>query len=1131
MAEIAGEAARCGECGYENPPDGRFCGGCGASLMVACERCGRENPPGQRFCNGCGAELDGDGGGAPARRETPNLPGHLVERARREAAGMVGERKQVTVLFCDLESSMERSQRLDPDAWHELMDRFFRLIAGCVHRYEGTIDKFTGDGAMAIFGAPIAHEDHAQRACRAALALRDELAGLDAELRGAGRGDFPVRIGLNSGEVVVASVGERGQMEYTAHGHAVGLAQRIETAAEPGRVTISGSTARLLGGRFELAALGSWELKGHDRPVEVFELLRAPSDPAPLATEPGRLSAFAGRDRELGRLLEALEGAEAGDSHVVGVVGEPGAGKSRLLVELSRRAAERGIPRRAAHGLSHGRGVPYLPVLELFRDYFGIGDTDPVEAAREKIESVVRSLAPQLEDELPLLCDFLGVADPSRPAEELSADARQRRIFAAVKRLMHARAEASAALVLFEDLHWFDAASLAFAEELVAMGPGTRTLFIVSFRPEFEPPFAARSDYTQLPLKPLGAEAVGEIVASRAGPDPSLDGLAERLAERTDGNPLFCEEMLMTLVEEGALAGEPGAYRLARELGELRIPDTVQAVLAARIDRLSPAEKPTLQAASAIGRAFGFDLLAIAAEIEEAELDSSLRALVAAELVFERASPGEYVFKHALTADVAYASLLERDRRELHARVARGIERLHPERLDEQAALISDHHERAGDPIAAGRWAARGADWATARDLEEAVRLGRRAGALLAQPQDEEDAELVELRLGALMRAAQGAARRRLSLEEGEAVFEEPRALAERTGNTAMAVTMTMWHGSHYFFGFGDRAERALELYREAHSLARGSGDRDLELVSMVGLVAGYMGTGRAADLQATCERGLDLASGDFDLGAPLLGRSPGVNFLFFRSGSLAMQGRLGEALEAADEAVDRARRRPGEPENIGWALWSRTWAEALAGVEPGADAAESLEVGRRIGNRANEGAALGVLVAAANLRGEHAEAERQAGTALAELDYRIGFVDFDLMLGRVTALAGLGDREAVPLAEEAVRIADAGGMRFNQGRARVALLGALRRTDPARARAEGDVHLERIGELVEMEELGSLRPHAAEQRGELALLEGDEDAARTELERARDLFERSGAAGHAVRLAGRLDRVGAGSA
>jgi len=1118
----ATETIRCPGCGQENPPDGRFCGGCGASLMAACERCGRENPVGQRFCNGCGAELGDAGGPASARRAPPSLPGHLAERARREAAALVGERKQVTILFCDLESSMERSQRLDPDAWHELMDRFFRLITGCVHRYEGTIDKFTGDGAMAIFGAPIAHEDHAQRACRAALALRDELAGLDAQLRAAGRGDFPVRIGLNSGEVVVASVGERGQMEYTAHGHAVGLAQRIETTAAAGTIAVSESTARLVREQFELAELGPREFKGHDRPVAVFELRRPRPGATALASAPARLSAFAGRDRELGQLIEALERAGAGESQVVGVVGEPGVGKSRLLLELSDRARARGVPVRSAHGVSHGRGVPYLPVLELLRGHFGIDEAEPGEA-RAKIETEMRALAPDLEDELPLLLDFLGVADSGHGAEELAAEARRRRIFAAVKRLVHSRTGAGAMLLLLEDLHWFDAASLAFAEELVAVGPGTRTMVLLSFRPEFEPPFAARSDYTQLPLRPLGSAAIAEIVASRAGPDPSLDGLAERLAERTDGNPLFCEEMLAALVEGGALAGESGAYRLVRELGELRIPDTVQAVLAARIDRLAPAEKRTLQAASVIGRSFSDELLAAVAELDETALGALLRELSATELVFE-AAPGrrEHDFKHALTRDVAYASLLERDRRQLHARVARGIERLHPERLDERAALISDHHERAGDPIAAGRWAARGAEWAAPLDIGETVRLGRRAGALLADADDDE--QLLEVRLGALMRAAQGASRMRLPAGEDEAVFEEPRALAKRAGNAHVAVLATIFHGAHHLFG--GRAERALELQGEALELARQSGDRELELAALLAPASSYIGTGRPRELLETCNHGLGLAREDLDFGVSLLRRSPAVNLLWLKASALAMLGRLGDGMEVADEAVEKARARPGEPENLAWALSARAVVENLAGGDPGADAAESFEVGRRMGSRASEAYALGLVVAGANRRGDHEDAERRARTALDAFGPPVGFAEFDLLLGRATALAGLGEPESVPVAEEAVRIGRGGGMRVNEGRALLALLGALRACDPERARAGSEPALRRVEELASGGGLGLLPPHVAEQRGELALLRGDEPAGRQELERAGRQFEQIGAGGHARRIAARLDQL-----
>jgi class 3 adenylate cyclase len=576
-------------------------------------------------------------------------PKHLAEKILASKSALEGERKQVTVLFADVKGSMELAEQLDPEAWHGIMDRFFQLLADGVHRFEGTVNQFTGDGIMALFGAPIAHEDHAQRACYAALHLQQELRPYADEVRLQHGLGFSVRMGLNSGEVVVGKIGDDLRMDYTAHGHTVGLAARMEQMADPGKALLTGHTAKLLSGYFQVRDLGEIRIKGLSELLHVFELEGVGRMRTRLDVSHARgFSKFVGRQSEMAALEAALERALAGNSQVVGVVADPGTGKSRLCFEFAERCRGREIKVYEGHGVAHGKAVPWFPVLAFVRGYFGITEQDRPEAARDKIAGRMLLLDETLGEGLALMFDFLGVPDPERPVPPMGPEARERQLFDVVRRLARARSAREPAVFLFEDLHWFDRASEAFLENLVEAAPGNRSLLLLNFRPEYHAGWMQRSYYQQLPLLPLGPEATRELFADLLGMDASLRPLIERVQERTGGNPFFIEEIVQSLVETGVVAGARGAYRLLTPAAGVGLPASVQSVLAARIDRLPEREKQVLQAASVIGKKFSESILRRVADLGDGELPAALHALTSAEFLYEEAlyPEAEYAFKH-----------------------------------------------------------------------------------------------------------------------------------------------------------------------------------------------------------------------------------------------------------------------------------------------------------------------------------------------------------------------------------------------------------------------------------------------------------------------------------------------------
>jgi class 3 adenylate cyclase/tetratricopeptide (TPR) repeat protein len=733
----------------------------------------------------------------PAQGRAPlaYTPAHLSEKILTSRSALEGERKQVTVLFADLKGSMELLADRDPEEAGQLLDPVLTLMMDAVHRYEGTVNQVMGDGIMALFGAPIAHEDHAVRAGYAALAMQEAVGRYAEALRRQQGLDVQIRIGLNSGEVVVRSIGSDLHMDYTAVGQTTHLAARMEQLARPGAALLTADTLRLVEGYVEVKPLGPVPVKGLPEPVEIYELLQAGLVRSRLQAAVARgLTHFVGRGPELEQLHQALSRAAAGHGQVVAGVGEPGVGKSRLFYEFTRSHHTHGWLLLASHSVSYGKATAYLPVLDLLKGYVGIDPRDDTRRRREKVTGKLLTLDRALEPLLPALLALLEVPVEDPQWQAFDPPQRRQRTLEAIKHLLLRESQVQPLCLMFEDLHWIDAETQALLDGLVESLPTARLLLLVNYRPEYQHGWGSKTYYTQLRLDPLPPASADEFLQALLGDDPSLAPLKPLLIARTQGNPFFLEESIRTLVETGVLVGERGAYRLAKPAENLPVPATVQAMLAARIDRLPPEEKRLLQTAAVIGTEVPWPLLqAIADEPDEA-LHRGLAHLQAAEFLYETSLFPEhvYTFKHALTHEVAYGGLLRERQRLLHGRIVAAIEQRDADRLADQVERLAHH-------------ALRGEVW------DKAVAYFRQAGdKAVARSAGREAVACFEQALVAVEHLPEGRARQEQAIDVR---FGLRHALGQRLEN-----------------------DRILTYLREAEGLAQALGDQH-----RLGWVAAYM--------------------------------------------------------------------------------------------------------------------------------------------------------------------------------------------------------------------------------------------------------------------------------------------------
>jgi class 3 adenylate cyclase/tetratricopeptide (TPR) repeat protein len=687
----------CPRCEADNPEGARFCIECGIPLTPRCPQCGADTPPRAKFCAECGTPLTAQTPAAPAAPPPSPLqytPRYLAEKILTSKAALEGERKQVTVLFADLKGSMELLADRDPEEARQLLDPVLERMIEAVHRYEGTVNQVMGDGIMALFGAPIAHEDHAVRACYAALRMQETVTRYGDEMQRSHGVPVQIRVGLNSGEVVVRAIDSSLHMDYTAVGQTTHLAARMEQMAKPGSVLTTGETLRLAEGSVQVKALGPVSVKGLADLVEVFELVGAGSTRTRMQTFAARgLTRFVGRQTELEALRQALERAGTSHGQMVAVIGEPGVGKTRLFYEFTRSHHTHGWLQLESSSVSYGRATAYLPVRDLLKTYFQIDDRDDGRKMREKLTGKLLTLDAALGPTLPAFLTLLDVPVEDRHWQDLDPAQRRQRTLEAIKGLLLRESQVQPLLLVFENLHWIDAETQAILDRLIDSLPTARMLLLVNYRPEYQHGWGSKTYYTQIRLDPLPPASAEDLLQALLGDDPSLVPLKRLLIERTEGNPFFLEESVRALVETGVLVGERGAYRLAKPLESMQVPATVQAVLTARIDRLPPEEKRLLQTAAVIGTEVPFALLQAIGELSEEELRRGLGHLQAAEFLYETSlfPELEYTFKHALTHEVTYGTLLQERRRALHARIVAASERLYADRLTEQAERLAQH--------------------------------------------------------------------------------------------------------------------------------------------------------------------------------------------------------------------------------------------------------------------------------------------------------------------------------------------------------------------------------------------------------------------------------------------------------
>ncbi len=949
----------------------------------ACCACGTEPREGAKFCDGCGAPV-----------------------TKRDAHA---EYKQVTVLFADVVRSMGIAAAVDVERLRDIMTELVERSAAVVQRYGVGRVEYTGDGIMAVFGAPAALEDHALRACLAALAIQEQANQLAAEVQRCDGVALRLRVGLNSGQVIAGAIGS-GSLGYRAIGETVGFAQRMESVAPPGGVLLSESTARLVEGA---ATLGEFELvriKGADTPVPARRLLGI----GDRHCTGGRVEpSLVGRRWEMAAVEGLLERAIDGHGAVVGVVGSPGIGKSRLVREVSAMAATRGVDVFTTFCESHTSDIPFRVVARLLRAATGVEGLGG-RTARDRVRDRVPDADPE---DLLLVHDLLGIADPEVPLPQIDPDARRRRLTALVNAASLARTEP--AVFIIEDAHWIDEVSESMLAEFLTVIPQTPSLVLVTYRPEYGGALMRVHGAQTIALGPLSDTETSALVSELLGPDPSVGVLGRKVTERAAGNPFFVEEIVRELAERGTLRGERGAYISAAEVDEVSVPVTLQAAIAARIDRLDPQAKRTLSAAAVLGARFTLDLL------ETLGIDPLLQELVGAQLIdqvrFTRQP--EYVFHHPLIRTVAYESQLKSDRAELHRRVAAAIETRDPATVEENAALIAEHLEAAGDLHAAYQWHMRAATWATYRDITAARQSWERAQAIAdALPADDPDKTAMRIAPRTMLCGIDY----RVHTDVAGDRFDELRELCTLAGDKAsLAIGMAGLVIDH---AFGGRLREASRLASEAWDLAESIGDATLTVGLSFPVIYAKAHSGEWCDVLRWSQRAIDLADGDPSIG----------NFIFGSPLALAFASRgiarycLGLPGWRADLRQGVAMARSADPLSYATVV-AYVYFPGIAFGAPAADdlAVREIEDALRIVERSGDD--LGVAFARATLGialvHRHANEERASGQQLlAEVSEvfqsqghnlsNLAFVKVCLARER----ARRGDRdEAIPLMRAAV--------------------------------------------------------------------------------------------------------------
>jgi class 3 adenylate cyclase/tetratricopeptide (TPR) repeat protein len=723
---------KCPKCQAENPETRKFCRECGAKLVLVCPQCHFENLPTDRFCGECGTVLEKAKAAPPIDYSKPKsyTPKFLADKILTTRSSIEGERKLVTVLFADVANFTPITEKLDPEEIHQIMDGCFRVLMDEIHKYEGTINQFTGDGVMALFGAPVAHEDHAQRACYAALAIQNSLADYGEKLKKERGIDFKMRIGLNSGPVVVGSIGDDLRMDYTAIGDTTNLASRMQSTAKPGAILSSGHTYKLVRDYFKFESLGKIQIKGKEESQEAYELIRTSEVKTRIeAAAVSGLTKFVGRRREMEALHEALEKVRSGSGQVVGIVGEAGVGKSRLILEMRKQFPKDEFSYLEGRCLHYGSSMAYLPLLDILRSYFGIKEGEQESLIKKKMNEKISELDQKLKIVLPPFQELLSLKVEDEAYLKLEPKQRKEQTFEVLRDLVIRLSQQRPLILVVEDLHWIDKTSEELLDYLIGSLAHARVLLVLLHRPEYTHQWGSNSYFNRVVLNQLTLKSSAEMMKVILGDGEADTELSDLILQRASGNPFFMEELIHTLLENGSILKKNNKYVLVRNPVELQVPDTIQGIIAARIDRLKEDLKGIMQVASVIGREFAFGILQAISGMGE-ELAAHLQNLKRLEFIYEKSlfPELEYIFKHALVQEVAYNGLLIRRRKEIHQKIGRVIEGLYTERLEEFYETLAHHYARSDEQEKAYRYLKLSGDKAYSRHANwEAFRYYRQA--------------------------------------------------------------------------------------------------------------------------------------------------------------------------------------------------------------------------------------------------------------------------------------------------------------------------------------------------------------------------------------------------------------------
>ena len=1105
---------QCPECQFENREGAKFCKECGAKLEHTCPKCGTQIQPDSKFCDECGYELAESTKAPPVDYSEPQsyTPKYLADKILTSRSSIEGERKLVTVLFAFFSNYTSISEKIDPEEVHQIMDGCFKILMDEIHKYEGTINQFTGDGVMALFGAPVAHEDHAQRACYSALSIQKALEDFEEKLKQEFGVEFKMRIGLNSGPVIVGSIGDDLRMDYTAVGDTSNLASRIENMASPGTSLVSRHTHKLAKDYFEFKFLGKMEVKGKEEPQEIFELIKTGEVDTRIGASAAKgLTRFVGRNKSMAVLMEAFDKVKSGSGRIVAVVGEAGVGKSRLLFEMRNRLAPDEAVYLEGRCRHFGGSMAYLPVLDILRAYFDIQDGDREAMVKKKMRDIIARLDENLDDLIAPLQEILSLTEGNDAFKQLEPKIKREKTFEALRDLFVRSSQEKPLVLAVEDLHWIDKTSEDFLSYLVEWLAASPILLVLLYRPEYTHQWASKTYYTQIGLDQLGPASSRELIKAlledgRVSPD-----LQQLILDRAAGNPLFMEEFAHSLLENGTIEKANQSYAFKGKLADIQVPDTIQGIIAARMDRLEDNIKSTMQVASVIGRDFAFRILQTITGMRE-ELKSYLLNLQGLEFIYEkRLFPElEYIFKHALIQEVAYNSLLLKRRRELHEQIGKAIEQIYADKLEGFYGMLGYHYSKSENQkkahyylVQAGDAAARLYAYADAR-----VHYAQALEALHRLPDTEENRRA---RVDLLIKQV-GSSWRSDSLEKNMTRLTEAERLAKELpgpdgtpgADRLLLARIHYWIGRLHYAS--NRMPEAVGYFQRVLEVADGLDDP--ELIAMPSLTIGVIMV-----VQGHLDKGIALLSKAISASERLGKWSEWVRAVGHRSYAIAMSGECASGVAEAQRAVARAE----EISYLGDIAASNIY-QSIACLYAG-DLHRAIEAGRK-GAEMGEESQERIFVCLGNAwRGW---AESRAGdfeAAVAsmarsrivqdEFDGQIIAADWIAAINAEIALGMRRVDDALTLVERAVGIAQKMDSIFAEGLARQVGGQALAALDPPRL----DEAEHQLKESLRLLESGQHRVEAARTHvawGSVCRDRGDLAAAREHWEQATAQFEAS---------------------